>query len=256
MIIDTHAHLDREDYPDLDQVIERAKIAGVEKIINVGSTLETSIATIEMSKIYPNVYGTVGIHPTDHEADNQPIDEVLRQISELADQNKVVAIGETGLDYFQNPSSAEKKIQEELFVKQIAIAKEKNLPLVIHTRDADEDMLEILEKEKVKIAVIHCFVGDWEFAQKILDLGLMISFTAIITYPKTESLAEVVEKAPLDRIMIDTDCPFLAPQIYRGKRNEPAYAVEIAKKIAEIKKIPLEEVEKITSENANCFFNL
>jgi TatD DNase family protein len=256
MIIDTHAHLDRDDYPDLDQVIERAKVAGVEKIINVGSTVETSMATIEISKTYPNLYGTVGIHPTDNSADAEAMDKILRQISDMADQQKVVAIGETGLDYFQNPSQEEKDAQKKLFIKQINIAREKNLPLVIHTRNADEDMLDILEKEKVKDAVVHCFVGDWNFARKILDLELMISFTAIITYPKTDALTEAVERVPLEKIMIDTDCPFLAPQIYRGQRNEPAYAVEIAKKIAEIKKISLEEVEDTTTENANRFFNL
>jgi TatD DNase family protein len=257
-MIDTHAHLNFPEFNDTEEVIQRASEAGVDKIINVGSDLENSKRAIELASKYPKLYATVGIHPSDGEKTNLGSDFTC-ELKKIAQDKKVVAIGESGLDYSRLSENvvSDKEYQKKLFTSHIEVALELNFPIIIHSRDADDDILGILSKYKGQIkGVMHCFTGNWDFAKKVLDLGLLISFTGIITFPNAASLREVVEKIPFDKFMVETDSPLLAPQSHRGERNEPAFVVEVAKKIAEIKKIGLLEIEKATTQNAEAFFNL
>jgi len=250
--IDTHAHLDFSHFKDdLNVVIQNAKDVGIEKIINIGCNLKRSQRSIELAEKYKNLWATVGVHPSDVKDCD---DKILEKIYENAKHKKVVAIGEIGLDYFHGVDDKAK--QKNTLIVQIKIARELHKPIVIHTREAGRDVLDILNQEKAEQIVIHCFSETQEFAEEALKRGYMLSFTGILTYPKADKVREVVAKTPLERIMIETDCPFLGPQVYRGKRNEPAYVVEVAKKIAEIKEIDLDEVAKITTQNAEIFFGI
>jgi len=252
MFIDTHAHLNFKAFDSLvKSTVDAAKEAGVKKIINVGSNFETSQRAVQIAKKYYNCFAAVGLHPIHVK------DEVLDEgkFLELANSKKVVAIGETGLDYYYDRSTSE--LQKEIFAKHIKLSNISGKPLILHTREAYDDILSVLMANRpIQKAVMHCFQGDWNFAQIILDMGFLLSFTGIITFTKDQKTFEVIEKTPLDRIMIETDCPYLTPEPYRGRQNEPAYVVEVARKIAEIKKITLEEVETQTTQNAQDFFKL
>lgn len=272
-LIDTHCHLD---FPEFDadraEVIRRAKSQGIDYIINIGSSLEGSRRSIELSKEYDFIYATVGMHP--HEADTFG-QEVKPVLEELARKNKVVAIGETGLDYYKNYSQPEN--QRLLFTYLVKLAKDLGLPLVIHNRQAQDDTLGILKNAMPIKAVVHCFSGDDDFLKNCLELGLFISFTCNITYPakvsnsqrdhagekdmvqrdkKAGSLRDLVKIIPLERLLLETDAPFLPPEGLRGERNEPLYVQHLAREIAGIKEASIEEVAKITTENAITFFNL
>lgn len=252
MFIDTHCHLDFPDFsPDRDKVIQRAKLKGIDYIINIGSSLKGCRDSLELSRHYDFIYATVGLHP--HEADSfdKKTQEVLR---ELAGQNKVVAIGEIGLDYYKNYAQPEN--QKTLFLSLINLAKDLELPVVIHNRLAQDDTLKILKATLPKRVVVHCFSGDEDFLKQCLDLGFFISFTCNITYGKAENLRYLVKLAPLDRLLLETDAPFLSPQELRGKRNEPENVRYLAREIARIKEISIEEVAKATTDNAREFFNL
>ncbi len=257
MLIDTHAHLDFENYnSDRDEVIGRAVKNGVEKIINIGCNLKRAEFSLELAQKYDNIYATVGIHPEDVTKDELRITN--QELRKLAANKKVVAIGECGLDYFHVKDEGLKNKQKELFELQIKIANELKLPLVIHCRDAFGDILEIIKNYKFeKGAVLHCFTGDPEIAKKFLALGCYISFTGIITFVKPkDALLEAIRAVPIEKLMIETDCPFLSPMPHRGKRNEPAYVKYVAEKIATVKNISISEVEKITTKNAIKFFKL
>jgi TatD DNase family protein len=250
--IDTHCHLDFPEFDqDRDEVIQRARNQGIGCIINIGSSLQGSKRAVELAALYDSVYATVGLHP--HEADSFN-KEAERIISDLAKNEKVVAIGETGLDYFKNYSSPEN--QKPLFLALIHLAKELNLPLVIHNRQAEPETLKILKETMPVRAVIHCFSGDEVFLKECLDLGFLVSFTCNITYKKADRLRGLVKLAPLERLMLETDAPFLAPEGFRGKRNEPAYVKMLAGEIAKIKQVAIEEVAAVTTENAKKFFNI
>ena len=251
MFIDTHAHLNFKDFQnDWLQAIERAKAANVRAILNVGSNFKTSKDAIEIAKKNTGVFAAVGLHPI-HVKEEFEEDAFLK----LAREKKTVAIGETGLDYYYDKSSAKK--QEEIFTKHLQTAIKLAKPVILHSRDAGQDILTILMTQSpLPRGVMHCFQENWDFAKVILEMGLYISFTGLITFAKNYSTFEVIKEMPLDRILIETDCPYLTPEPYRGKRNEPAYVVEVAKKIAEIKKIPLEKVAEQTSKNAIELFKL
>jgi len=252
MFIDTHCHLDFEQFDnDREEVIQRAKELGIDYIINIGSSLAGSEKSIELAKKYDFIFATVGIHP--HEADNFN-EETKEKLYVLAKNPKVVAIGEIGLDYFKSYSS--KESQERLFLCLIDLAKQLNLPLVIHCRDAQRDILKILKQEKINKAVVHCFSGDEDFLDSCLKEGFFISFTCNVTYKNAQHLREMIRIVPLNRLMLETDAPFLPPQQFRGKRNEPAYVRFLAKFIAEIKGVEIEALGRITTENAKEFFNL
>jgi len=252
MYIDTHAHLNFKDFQtDRPQVIARAKAANVKGIINVGSNFKTSKEAIEIAQKNDGIYAAVGLHPIHVKEEEFNEENFLK----LAREKKVVAIGETGLDYYYDKSSAKK--QEELFTKHLQIAIKLAKSVILHSRDAGQDILTILMTQSpLPRGVMHCFQENWDFAKVILDMGFYISFTGLITFAKNYSTFEVIKEMPMDRILIETDCPYLTPEPYRDRRNEPAYVVEVAKKIAEIKKIPLEKVAEETSKNATDLFNL
>lgn len=278
MLIDTHAHLNFAAYKeDIDEVADRIVQEGM-KVINVGSQMSTSERAIELAEKYPNnMYAAVGLHPIhlfSSEVDESEIPFISRQEDfstenylKLTENPKVVAIGEMGIDYFHVPAGVDteefKNKQAWTFMKGIQLAKKINLPIILHCRSAVnepvkayDDMLDILKQENYNNAVVHCFTADWPVAKKFLDEGFMISFTGIITYPKTKDLEKVVKKTPLDRMMVETDAPYLAPQIMRGKRNEPRFVRYVADQIAEIKNLSYDEVEETTTNNANKFFKL
>lgn len=252
MIIDTHCHIQFKPLvSNLEAVIHRAHEAGVGKMIVVGCDIESTRSAIEIAEKHDGIYAAVGLHPQDAK---KLTDQMWKQFQELASHQKVVAIGETGLDFFKEYSPRE--VQIEVLKKHISLALELNLPLIVHNRDSDEQGLEILKEQKVKDAVFHCFGSDVEFARKVWMAGYFTSFTGIITYPSARNLHAVVEECPMDAMMIETDCPYLAPQKYRGGKNEPAYVTEVAKQVAHLKNMSYDDVSKITTENANNFFKL
>jgi TatD DNase family protein len=248
-LIDTHAHLYYDDIQNrFDEVLENAEKNSIEKIITIGVDIKTSEQCIELAEKYPQIYASVGVHPHDaKEADKH----YLNILENFASHPKVVAIGEMGLDYHYNHS--EPKIQNRIFNEQIELAKSLMLPLIIHSREANYDMYEVLKIHEYNKGVLHCFSSDLEFAQKIIELGFYLSFTGIVTFKNNISV-DVVKGIDLSKIMIETDSPYLAPIPFRGKRNEPSYVKLIAEKIAEIKDISIEEVAKITTDNAYKLF--
>ena len=248
-MIDTHCHLyDQKLYNDLEQIILNAKESNISKMICIGDNLNTSEKSIQISEKYSNIYASVGIHP--HEAKNAP-SEYLKQISQKINHKKVVAIGEIGLDYHYNFSDP--NTQKNIFLGQLKLAKKLDLPTIVHCRDAYEDLYNLILQSKNNKGVIHCFSGDLEFAQKIIELGYYISFTGMITFVK--ELEYIIEKIDLKHMMVETDSPYLAPVPYRGKINQPAYVNKVAEKIADIKNITIEEVDTITSNNASLLFD-
>ena len=257
MLIDTHVHLDFKEFDqDRDQVIKRAFGSGIEKMINVGCNLERSKNSIELALKYDNIYATVGVHP--HDVVKYDLKNLKSELIKLAKENKVVALGECGLDYYRLENETEKEKQKEFFKIQLDLAKELDLPLIIHCRNAFEDLLEILERtDDLPRGVTHCFSGTLHYAQEFLNLGFLVSFTGSITYVRPQGeLLKVVKEIPLDKIMVETDCPYLAPVPHRGKRNESAYVKFVAEKIAEIKGIDFKEVAEQTTKNAIKLFKL
>lgn len=259
-LIDTHCHPQMGDYDgERNDMIRRSLDAGV-GLIAIGTNLADSLAGIRLAEEYPNdpVYAAVGIHPTDEDSG----DTHVTDLALLADHPKVVAIGETGLDYFHLKVDDNPQEQIDLFEQQIILAQQAALPLSIHCRDhvgvftAYDDALKLLIKHQVKKFVMHCFSADWKYAEKFLALGGMISVTGIVTFPKSDALQELVRNMPLEWMMLETDAPFLAPVPHRGKRNEPLFVTEVVKKVAELRDETVEEVARITTENANEFFGL
>lgn len=254
MYIDTHAHLTFPEFSeDLPQVIERAKAAGLEAIINIALDDEAINKSLQICTDYPGfIYLAAGLHP--HEA-SEWNDQSYEKFKQLAIKHKMVAIGEMGLDYHYKLSPIEQ--QKMVFRQSLQLAQELDLPAIIHSREAAKDTLNILQEENkgnLK-GVLHCFAGDMRLGKAALEMGLYISFTGNITFPKAENLRQAVREIPIERIMIETDCPFLAPQEFRGKRNEPSYVVKVAEKIAEVKSLSLDEVLTAT-ENAKRLFGL
>jgi TatD DNase family protein len=256
--IDSHAHMDMLKQLTPDFAVSESARENVKYIINIGSDLQGSSKSSEYAIQFENVFASVGIHPHDAEDFNP---DTLKKLESLIMQNKkIVAIGETGFDYFRNLSP--KESQKKAFISQIELALKHRLPLVVHDRDAHEDMLGILKhfsdngNNKDFRAVIHCFSGDRRFAFECLEMGLFISFTGVITYPNAKELVNTVAEVPLDRIFIETDAPFLAPQEKRGQENYPGFVKYVAQKISGIKQVPLEVVARVTSKNAEVFFNL
>lgn len=252
MFIDTHCHLDFPEFDrDREEVILRARDKGIEYIINIGSSLQGSKKSLALSLKYDFIYATVGIHPYEAEKFEE---KIKSEIEQLAQKDKIVAIGETGLDYYRDYSQVEN--QKSLFIWLVQLARTLSLPLVIHNRYAETDTLKILKELIPPKAVVHCFSGDESFLRECLDLGLFISFTCNVTYKKAQGLKNLVKLVPLERLMLETDAPYLPPEGLRGKRNEPMYVQCLATEISRIKEISLEEVAKITTANAKKFFNL
>ncbi|WP_027086728.1 TatD family hydrolase [Cohnella panacarvi] len=249
MLIDTHAHLDSPKFDsDREEVIARAQAAGIDTIVNIGFNRETIPTTMALAEKYPFIYAAVGWHPTD--AIDMKIEEDLAWIESLCAHPKVVAIGEIGLDYYWDTSP--KEIQHTVFREQIRLARKLNKPIVIHNRDAHEDIVKLLREERASEVggIMHCFSGSWEMAKLCLDMNFYISFGGPVTFKNARVPKEVMEKVPLDRILIETDAPYLTPHPHRGQRNESAYVRLVAEAAAEIKGLKLDEIAKITSENA------
>ena len=248
-LIDTHSHIYSKDYDeDLAEVIDRASRNNVDKIICVGTDIQTSMQSLEISRAYKNVYCTVGIHPHEAKKTNQTY---ISDLEKMAKDPKVVAIGESGLDYYYNHSSPD--IQKKIFIEQIELAEKLGLPIVIHNRNSNADLIDILKNYKAS-GVVHCFSGDIILAEKLIDLGFYLSFTGIITF-NNSTLTDVIKKIDLDRIMVETDSPYLTPVPFRGKRNEPMHVKIIAEKIAKIKNIDIKTLISHTTNNAFKLFS-
>ncbi len=252
MLTDTHTHLNAEAFAeDQEEVIQRAIDQGVTRILNIGFNRETIPTSITLAEKYEFIYSAVGWHPQDAK-DMQPHD--LEWIESLCDHPKVVAIGEIGLDYYWDTSP--KEVQHNVFREQIRLARKVKLPIIIHNRDAHQDILTILKEEKAEEVggVMHCFSGSWEMAKQCLDMNLYISFGGPITFKNAKQPKEVLAKVPLNRLLIETDAPYLTPHPYRGKRNESGYVRLVAEAAAEIKQLKLEEICKVTTRNAVDLF--
>ena len=249
MLIDTHAHLFYKDYRErLDEVLERAAEAGVGSIICVGLDLATSGQAIALAEAHPNLWATVGIHP--HEVKDTP-DDYLDRLKALASHGKVVALGEMGLDYYRNLSPPE--LQRKVFQGQLELAQSLDLPVVVHNREADENLMAIMLAVGHTKGVVHCFSSTPGFARKVIDFGFHISFTGTVTFGKNHNAA-VLEAVGLERVLVETDCPYLTPVPHRGKTNEPAFVRHTAEKIAGLCGLTLEEVARVTTANAEQLF--
>ena len=283
MLIETHAHLDYPDFaPDFDDVLRRANEAGVTRIITIGISVESSQRAVELAEKYPNIFAVIGVHPTYVE---EASDDVISPLRELAKNPRVVAIGETGLDYHRLPSdetAKDKKVQvfanalqgetgeqieasiadgayktkqADLFEEQLDLAVELGLNVVIHQRDAWDDTLDVMRPYVGKLrGVFHCFGGPLEHAQEVIDLGHLVSFTGIVTFKNGKQEREVAGRVPMDKFMVETDCPYLAPVPFRGKRAEPAHTRLVAEEIARARGVSLDEIARSTTETAETFF--
>ncbi|MEF1291219.1 TatD family hydrolase [Vibrio sp. M260118] len=253
MFVDSHCHLDKLDYQELhdgiEDVVAKAKAANVNELLSVGVTLDSFPNMLEMIEPFDNIYASCGVHPLDVESDF-----ALDRLHEYAANPRVVAVGETGLDYHYQPETAE--LQKLRFEQQVDLAVKLNKPLIIHTRNARQDTLDILRIGHAEQCggVIHCFTEDLEFAEAAMELGFYISISGIVTFKQAKELKEVVKAIPLERMLIETDSPYLAPIPHRGKQNQPAYVVEVASYIAQLKGCSLGEVGEETSKNFRKLF--
>jgi len=252
MLVDSHCHLDFPDFQgELDSIVSRARDAGLIRMVTISTRVRRHGDVLAVAERFPDVFCSVGTHPhhAHEELDLSPADLAAR-----TQHPKVVAIGEAGLDYHYDNSPRD--AQEHGFRNHIAAARETGLPLVIHSRDADDDMARILEEEMGEgtfPAVLHCFTGSSDLARRAVAIGLFISFTGIVTFKKSDELRRIAASLPADRFLIETDAPYLAPGVFRGKRNEPAYVVETAKVLAEVRGVSFEELARQTTAN---FFRL
>ncbi len=251
MFIDSHAHIQISQFDrDRDAVLKRAHKAAVSTILIIGFDVETSLGAVELAEKHNSLYATVGMHPHDAK-DFTP--DVLITFHELLNHPKVVALGEIGLDYYRNLSPP--VVQKEAFEKQLDLAEEMEMPIIVHNRDAYMDILPILEARAGKIqGVLHCFTGDVELMNRSLEIGFHIGIGGIVTYPNAKDVQAVAREVPLERLLIETDCPWLAPQFKRGKRNEPAYLRAVAEKISELRETSIEVIAEITTKNFNSLF--
>jgi len=254
MLIDSHAHLEMPDFKrDLEQVIQRARESGVGYIFTVGTEKKDWKRALEIADSHPSIYAILGVHP--HNA-KEIEDQTYPALRELCRNGKVRACGEIGLDFFRNLSPRD--IQLKRFREQIGLAKELGLPIVVHDREAHQETLEILKSEKAEECggIIHCFSGDYVMAKICIDMGFYISVPGSITFKNAEGFREIVKRIPLESLLVETDAPFITPEPFRGKRNEPGYVRYTAQKVAEIKKISFEKVAEVTTENALKVYRL
>ena len=256
MLVDSHCHLDRLDLSDrdagLDGILADARARGITQFLSVAVDLATSASLVELTERYDHVYSSVGVHPL--QKIDQPVPEV-EQLMALARAPKVVAIGETGLDNFYSAESHQ--WQRDSFIRHLQASQQTGLPIIIHTRDAREETLELLRQYPLQAAgVMHCFTETWEMAEAAIELGFYISFSGIVTFKSADELREVVRRVPLDRILVETDSPWLAPVPHRGKQNEPQYVREVAETVADLKGVSLEQLAEITTQNFHRLFRI
>lgn len=252
-MIDTHAHLQWRDFDkDREEVIKRAFTTDLNAIISVGYDLEACGETVRIANDHNGIYAAVGIHPHDAKSLDAKALDALRELSE---NRKVVAIGEIGLDYYRDLSPRQK--QKEAFERQIRLAQELDLPIIVHDREAHADILQILRDSGSNVTgVMHCFSGSLEMAEEVIKLGYLISIAGPVTFPNAKKLHELVGRLPEESLVLETDCPWLAPQSMRGKRNEPSFILETARKVAELKEIPFDLLVQTTSQNATRLFKI
>jgi len=255
-LTDTHTHLDFPEFDgDRERIIERALAAEVRAMINVGTDLASSQAAVALAEAYPQVYAAVGVHP--HDARTMT-GEMLEELSALAKHPKVVAVGEIGLDFYRDLSPRDQ--QRQVFEQQLALAREIGKPVIIHDREAHKEVMAILRRWaegcQQPVGVLHCFSGDLAMAQEAIELGFYVSIAGPVTFQNAQRLRELVRQLPLEKLLIETDCPYLTPHPHRGKRNEPAYVKFVAQEVARIKGLSLEEVARLTSDNARSLFAL
>lgn len=252
MLIDSHAHLEMKEFDnDRNDVIGRAKSGGVDFIVTVGTNLSLSRKAVTLAGLHENIYATIGVHPHDvGKIGNTTYDELKK----LARDKKVVAYGEIGLDYFRNIAPRTQQIEK--FGEQLQLAKELNLPVVIHDREAHAQSLEMVKSSGIHRGVFHCFSGDYEMAKQCLDWGFYLSIPGVVTFNKADKIRNVVRNVPLSSLLLETDCPYLTPSPFRGQRNEPSYIVHTAKKVAEIKGLSWEEVAAVTAQNTLDLFHI
>lgn len=254
MFIDTHVHLNADQYEeDVEEVIERALEAGVSKMVVVGFDRKTIRKAMDLTERYSFIYAVIGWHPVDAV---DCTDEDLQWIEELSKHPKVVGIGETGLDYYWDKSP--KEIQQDVFRRQIQLAKKVKLPIIIHNRDATADVVRILEEEDAKEVggIMHCFGGSVEVAQQCIKMNFLISLGGPVTFKNAKAPKKVAAEIPLEKLLIETDAPYLTPHPHRGTRNEPYYVTLVAEEIAKIKELPIEEVASVTTQNALKLFKI
>jgi TatD DNase family protein len=265
--IDTHAHIDMLKNMSPEEAVSKSISEGVKYIINIGSSIGGSRKSLEFAKKFENVFASIGVHPHYAKDFGEKEANILECLIQGRDEDgcesdgerygKAVAVGETGFDFYRNLSGA--KEMEEAFISHIELALKYNIPVIIHDRDAHQQTLKVVKRysdSKNFRAVVHCFSGDIRFARECLDLGLYISFTGVITFPNATGLLETVKEVPIERIFIETDSPFLAPQAERGRENYPGYVKYVAQKIAKVKNSSIEEVAEATSRNAEDFFSI
>tara|TARA_B100000029_G_scaffold499535_1_gene570076 strand:- start:1487 stop:2260 length:774 start_codon:yes stop_codon:yes gene_type:complete len=256
MITDSHCHLDQKPlYSDLDSVVRRAKLNKVKYLLTICTTLESFDKIKLIIEKYENIYGTFGIHPHESEKHKNVDSQYILNIKKK--YNKVIGVGETGLDFYYNNS--DKEIQKKSFINHISAAAQLDLPVIVHSRNAEKDTFEILKNEmrncKLKV-LIHCFTGSSDFAKKLLDINCYISVSGIITFGKTEKLLEAISLIPIEKLLVETDSPYLAPIPHRGKNNEPSYIIHTIEKLSKIKNLSKEEVITYTTNNFTKLFNI
>lgn len=252
MFFDTHTHLDDEKFDtDRDKLILSLKDEGLSLAVNIGANIPTSKASIALAEKYDFIYAAVGVHPNDT---GDMCDDDLATLEELAKHKKVVAIGEIGLDYHYD--EPEPEVQKIWFEKQLKLAQRLNMPYVVHDRDAHADVLDIIKKVGYYNGVMHCFSGSSEFARQVTDLGMYVSIAGTVTFKNAPKIQEVAKTVPFDKLLIETDSPYLTPEPYRGKRNNSGYVKYTAAKIAELRGMDVAEIAKITTENGKRFYNI
>lgn len=251
-LIDSHGHLSDAKYDDVQALVARAKERGVIAHICASCNLSSSQKAVELSKQFDIVYAAVGFHPENALEYNK---DSVADLEKLAQENKVVAIGEIGLDYYYEKETKEK--QKEIFIEQIELANRLNLPVVIHTREAMGDTLEILKKHTpTKPSLMHCYGGSIESARELMKLGFSFSFGGLVTFKNAQNVVEVVKQLPIEKILLETDCPYMTPVPYRGQLNEPSYLIYTADMISKIKELSLEKVSEVTTQNARRLFGI
>lgn len=252
MLFDSHAHLDDRKYDlDRDETIAALQESGISYFVNIGADMESSENSVELAEKYDFIYAAVGVHPYDAET----VDEnLIEKLKGMAENKKVVAIGESGLDYHYEDVDFE--VQKNAFIKHIKLANELDLPVIVHNRDSHQDMMDILKEHKPKNAIIHCYSGSAEMAKELVKMGYYISFSGTITFKNAKKVQEAATVVPLDKLLVETDSPYLCPEPERGQRNDPSKVRYTVEKLAEIKGITYEEMAKITSDNAKRVYNI
>lgn len=254
MIFDTHAHYDDEAFnEDREELLNSLAVHGIETVVNIGASIQSTKNTLQLMKQYPFIYGAVGVHPSETGELN---DSLMEWLKHVAKEPKVVAIGETGLDYYWN--EPERELQKHWFIRQLQLARELQLPVVVHSRDAAKDTLDIMQAEHAETigGVLHCFSYGVEMARKYLDMGFWIGIGGVVTFQNGKKLKEVVEYIPLERIVLETDCPYLSPVPNRGKRNSSLNLPYVVEAISRIKAVTPEEVIAATNRNARALYRL